>query len=191
MADEVRSLRAVELYELLSAPLTAMIQADALAARATLDFIQAAGFIAPEAGEKPAGEGLPAGRLRMAEFRYKKLDENNQLAEFVAAVPVLSLVPIPSLQIKQAKVKLAAKITDVVEQKPPPGAAPAERVPLLAARPLRVMARPAAASGARGQEVRASYDLEIEISLAQADVALGMEKILALMDRAIQDAKAP
>lgn len=188
MADEVRSLRALELYELLSAPLTAMIQADALAARATLEFIQTAGFVPAEPGEKPAAERLPAGRLRMAEFRYRKLDENNQLAEFVAAVPVLSLVPIPSLQIKQAKVKLAAKITDVIEQKPPPAAA---GVPLVAVRPLRVMARPAAASGARGQEVRASYDLEIEISLGQADVALGMEKILAMMDRAIQDTKAP
>jgi len=185
MAEEVRSLRSLELFELLSAPLVAMIQADALAARATLEFIQTAGFIPPEAAEKPAVEGLPAGRLRMAEFRYKKLDENNQVAEFVAAVPVLSLVPIPSLQIKQAKVSLSAKITDVIEPKP----APAARLPLLEARPLRVMAKPAAASGARGQEIRASYDLDIQISLGQADVAVGMEKILAMMDRAIQDTK--
>lgn len=191
---EVRSIRSLQLFELLSAPLVAMIQADAMTARAALEFIQTAGFLPPAAGET-VPEAEPAGRLRMAEFRYKKLDENNELSEFVASVPVLSLVPIPSLQIKDAKVALSAKITDVVEPTKTEAAPAATRirptVSLVEARPLQVMAKPVSSSGAKGQEIRGSYDLDIQISLGQADIASGMEKIFGLMDRAIQDTKAP
>jgi hypothetical protein len=202
MADSIYGIRSLQLFELLSAPLVAMVQADAQAARATLEFIQAVGLVEPKEGTE-AGEGdTQAGRLRMAQIRYQKLDENNQVAEFVASVPLLSLVPIPSLQIKDAKVALTAKITDIAEEKAAPAApaAPAAVAPAVAstslatslkARPLRVLAKPVSASGAKNQEVRGSYDLEVEISLGQADVPMGMERVFQLMDQAIQDKKTP
>lgn len=195
MADSIYGIRSLQLFELLSAPLVAMVQADAQAARATLEFIQAVGLVEPKEGTE-AGEGdTQAGRLRMAQIRYQKLDENNQVTEFVASIPLLSLVPIPSLQIKDAKVALTAKITDVGEEKAAPAAAPVVASTSLAtslkARPLRVLAKPVSASGAKNQEVRGSYDLEVEISLGQADVPMGMERVFQLMDQAIQDKKTP
>ena len=179
MPELIRNIRSLELFELLSAPLVAMIQADAQAARATVEFIETVGFVPQAQG---SAEDREPGRLRMAHFRYQKLDENNELREFVASVPLLALVPVPALQIKQAKVSLTAKITDVAAEK-------VAAVTPLQERRLRVFAKPVAASGAKGQEVRTSFDLEVEISLGQADLPIGMEKMFNLLDQAIRDSK--
>ncbi len=177
------------LHELLSAPLVAMIQADALAAKATVEFIQDVGF-SEETGKAPA--------LRMAQFRFKKADENNEIKEFEASVPLLSLMPIPSLQIREGKVKLAAKIVDVTVEQSPTRTAPATAAAtnvtasskLLAARKVNLVAKPVASSGSRTQETRSNFDLDIEITMAQADVPLGMEKLFQLMDSAVNEKKS-
>lgn len=179
---------ALLLHELLSAPLVAMIQADALAARATVEFIEDVGFNAEKEGQPP--------NLRMAQFRFRKADENDQVQEFEAAVPLLSLMPIPSLQIKEGRVKLAAKIVDVTVQSSPPAAAErdaASRLPasrLLAARKVNLVARPVATSPAQNQERRGTFDLDIEITMTQADVPLGVEKLFQIMDAAINEKKS-
>lgn len=199
---ELQSVRALQLHELLSAPMVAMIQADAQAARATLEFIETVGFLA----DASAPGGSDESRLRMARFRYKKLDENGTVAEFVAEVPVLSLVPVPALQIKEAKVALSAKIVDIAAEPAAggtgsgggagaggTGTSPAggkiAAAGVLASRKLQLLAKPASTSGAKTEEVRSSFDLDIQITLGQADIPLGMEKIFQLMDQAIRDEK--
>jgi hypothetical protein len=187
MAD-IQSIRALQLHELIGAPLVAMIQADAQAARATLEFVETVGFVPPA-----AGAGVEeSGQLRMARFRYKKLDENGAVAEFVAEVPILSLLPIPSLQIKEATLKLAAKIVDIAAEKaaPAPTTAATPVFTAIQARRLQISAKPVSSSGAKTAEVRASFDLDIEIKLGQADIPLGMEKVFQLMDQAIHDEKS-
>ena len=130
------------------------------------------------------------GRLRMAEFRYQKVDENGNLSDFTVSVPLLSLVPIPAIQIKEAKVGLTAKITDVVPEKTATATTPAvSKVGAFATRRLDILAKPVAASGAKGQETRGSYDLEVEIKLGQADVTAGMERIFQLLDQAFAEKK--
>ena len=194
---EVQSVRALQLHELISAPMVAMVQADAQAARATLEFIETVGFTA----DASAPGGTDENRLRMARFRYRKLDENGDVAEFVAEVPVLSLVAVPALQIKEAKIALAAKIVDIAAEKPAASPAPAVGgtpaisrpaiADAVASRRLQLLARPAATSGAKTEETRASFDLDIQITLGQADIPLGMEKVFQLMDQAIRDEKPP
>ncbi len=183
---EIRGIQAINLFELLSAPLVAMVQADVQAARTTVDFIESVGFL-PEQGPSAEGAGK-LGRLRMAEFRYQKVDENGQVSDFTVSVPLLSLVPIPSIQIKQAKVGLTAKITDIVPEKAGATRAVSSST-VLAARRLDILAKPVSASGAKGQETRGSFDLEVEITLGQADVTVGMEKIFQLLDQAVAEKK--
>ncbi|MCC6554236.1 MAG: DUF2589 domain-containing protein [Polyangiaceae bacterium] len=188
----IRGIQSMRLYELLGAPMVAMVKADAQAARATVDFIEAVGFT-PDAGAPPEAEHPRVGRLRMAELTYSKVDERGEVCDFSVSVPLLSLMPIPSIQIKQAKVGLAARITGVVPEQPPgrrtlaAGAA----VPSWIASPrIEVLARPVASTGARGQEVRGSHDLDIEITLGQADITTGVEKILDLLGQAIHEQKS-
>jgi hypothetical protein len=188
MADTIQGIRSLRLHELIGATLTAIVQADAQAAQSTLEFIETVGFIPPTSeGESP--------RLRMAEFRYEKLDENNEIAPFVVSVPLLSLVPIPGLQVKEAELAFSAKITDIAVEKPQTGATapPNLATGALAANllPTRVnlFAKPVASSGAKDQEVRGTFHLDIKVSLQQADIPLGVEKVFDLMDQAIRDRK--
>jgi len=196
--DDV-SVRSVELHELLGAVMVALVRADALAAKATLEYIETVGFVPPrtERREEP-GTTIASGRLRMASFRYRKRDENNELADFVAEVPVLSLVPIPALQVANATVSFAVKIDDITTMKdgevprpaPPTDGAP-RLVPFLQATATRLIARPAASSGAKTEETRSTHHIEIDLTMDRADIPLGLEKIFNLMDQAIVDKKAP
>lgn len=201
MANEITGIRSLALGELLGATMVAVVQADALAARATLEFVETVGF-----GPEGTGDGDRAESLRMASFRYRKQDETGQVAEFVAEVPILSLVSIPALQVKEAKFSFLAKI-DGVSQPPrptPPRPLPAETVaqPLAEPRALalvsgvrpsavQLLARPAASSGAVTEELRSTHHLQVEVTMGQADVTVGLEKIFDLMNQAIQDRKAP
>jgi hypothetical protein len=203
MPDEV-SVRALKLHELLGATLVAVVQADALAAKATLEYIETVGFAEATESETEDSEAEAAGRLRMASFRYKKLDANNDVAEFVAEVPILSLVPIPALQIKDATLSFAVKIDDITKTTDGPTPTPAvaaaasgvgTTTPMRLLDELRptatqLVARPAASSGAKSQEVRSTHHLELKVTMAQADIPVGMEKIFDLLDQAIQDRKA-
>jgi hypothetical protein len=205
MPDEV-SVRALKLHELLGATLVAVVQADALAAKATLEYIETVGFAEATESETENSEAEAGGRLRMASFRYKKLDANNDVAEFVAEVPILSLVPIPALQIKDATLSFAVKIDDITKTTDGPTPTPTSAVATAASgvgttTPMRLLdelrptatqlvARPAASSGAKSQEVRSTHHLELKVTMAQADIPVGMEKIFDLLDQAIQDRKA-
>lgn len=207
MADVIQGIRSLPLHDLIGATLVAIIEADAQAAQATLEFIETVGFVSPGKAEG-SGASVPGGELRMAEFKYRKLDENNEVADFVASVPLLSLVPIPALQVQDAKFKLTAQITDIAAEDKTARAAtstglsnaPATAfasanlastsiISKLQPTQYKLLAKPVASSGAKDQETRGSFHLEVEITMGQADLPLGMEKLFNLMDTAIRDDK--
>jgi hypothetical protein len=205
MADDVVSVRALKLHELLGATMVAVIQADALAAKATLEYIEAVGFVAPPEGDEEGDETetTAGGRLRMASFRYRKRDETDEVADFVAEVPILALVPIPALQVKDAEFSFAVKIEDITKTTTAASpASPASRAAEMIRQPpsrlatflkptaTELIARPAAASGPKTEEVRSTHHLEVKVTMGQADITTGMEKIFNVMDQAIQDRKA-
>jgi hypothetical protein len=206
MADEITGIRSMALGELLGAAMVAVVQADALAARATLEFVETVGFRAG-ALDGEGDESASPESLRMAAFRYRKQDETGQVAEFVAEVPILSLVSIPALQVKEAKFAFIAKIDGVAKTTPPTAPAPSAVAvaptavgiaqPALSlvsgVRPTatQLIARPAPSSGAKTEEIRSTHHLEVAVTLGQADVTVGLEKIFDLMSQAIQDRKAP
>ena len=173
MADELARVRSLPLGDLLGGTMVAVVQADALAARATLEFVQEVGFV-------PGADAATTGSLRMAAFRYQKRDEDGQVAEFVTEVPRLSLVTIPALQVKEAKFSVIAKIDEIRKSG---GEAAATRTQLIA--------RPATTSGASTEEVRSSHHLQVEVTMTQADVTVGLERVFQLMDEAIRDRKVP
>jgi hypothetical protein len=189
MANGVKDLRSIALHDLIGAPIVAVVRAQAEAARATVEFVEAVGLTADRVSEEDAGA------LRMAEFRYTKPDENGSPAEFVARVPVLSLVPIPALQIRTARLSFAARITDAVSEPPPPPARGAKRLATAAStlpRPSRIQFRGGLAPARRDPSGRTEgrVEMTIEIELEQAPVAAGLEKVLQIMDLAVRDERS-
>jgi uncharacterized protein DUF2589 len=186
MSNGVKDLRTLPLFELIGAPLVAMVQAEILAARATVDYIEKVGFV-------PGADPSQPGSLRMAAFRYTKLDESRQPAEFTAQVPVLSLVPIPGIQIKTAKVSFAARITDAYTEaaatsQTSGGTRSSWLQPALTQ--YRGGLAPIARASSGKNEVKGTYELDIQVELEQMPLAPGLEKILSMMDQAIGDAKS-
>lgn len=184
----LRGISAIDLGELIGSPLAALVQAEARAAMTTAEFIEEVGFRA----EETTSEGTTNDpTLRMARFRYTKPDVNGEPSEFTVEVPLLALMPIPALQIKEATVGLVARITDVISEpvtKGSTGVAPRPKGRLLdqiRSRQVRIAAKPVASSGTRTQEIRGSYDLDISIKLGQADTTVGIERLLQVLDQSI------
>jgi hypothetical protein len=107
---------AMQLFQIIGAPLLAVIQAEAQAAQVSAEFIKRIGFDSPPAaaGQAAGGaagalgeptalqDGGALGGLRMAEFRIERYGADGSPQPLVARVPVLSLFPIPLLQVKHA-----------------------------------------------------------------------------------------
>jgi hypothetical protein len=192
MSNGVKELRSLPLFEIIGAPLIAIVQAQAQAARATVEFIEQVGFVQEEEGTDAETK---VGALRMAEFSYTKLDENREPARFAARVPVLSLVPIPGIQVRQAKISFTAKITDAVTEsaasaqsrRASPSAQPAWLRPSLTN--FRGSLAPASRPSDNQAQARGNFEMNIEVELEQMPIAPGLEKILTMMDQAINESK--
>ncbi|MGB3266026.1 MAG: DUF2589 domain-containing protein [Microcoleus sp.] len=105
MADAT-DLSSVPLYQIIGAPLLALVQAETQAAQATANFIQQVGFYDDDQG---------ISRLKTVTFRYRKLGVGGNLIEFVVEIPVLSIVPIPTIEVREATIDFAVEINEVVE----------------------------------------------------------------------------
>jgi hypothetical protein len=99
------------LYELIGAPLMALVDAESQAAKATANFIKEMGFsVTHPDNEGSAPEDF--GDLKMVTFRYQKRGADGKPLSFKVEVPLLSLLPIPALQIRDAEMEFLAKIID-------------------------------------------------------------------------------
>jgi hypothetical protein len=103
------------LYELIGAPLAALVDAESQAARATAQFIRSVGFdrseqVAPQEGQAGEADVSDFGKLKMVTFRYDRPEGPDKKRTYKIQVPLLSLVPIPALQIKDAELEFFARI---------------------------------------------------------------------------------
>ena len=98
---DAKDLSSVPLYQIIGAPLLALVQAETQAAQATANFIQQVGFYDDE-------EGIS--RLKVVTFRYSKTGVDGNPIEFVVEIPVLSIVPIPTISVREATIDFAVEI---------------------------------------------------------------------------------
>ena len=120
-------------------PLTALVDAEIQASMATYDFIRKVGFEgdqtspstsdtanASSPSDSPSSPSQPSsptsenefkrfGDLKLVTFQYNKLDVNGSPIAFEVKVPLLSILPIPTLQIKEATLDFAVEINGVVQ----------------------------------------------------------------------------
>lgn len=101
-----RVLGSIPYGTLIGAPLTAAVEAQALAAQSSVDFIRSVGF-------KSEGDDEAFGDVRQVTFTYKRRDADTG-ADTTASleVPVLTIVPIPYLRIDDMTIDFTSKITE-------------------------------------------------------------------------------
>jgi hypothetical protein len=184
MAD-VKDLRNLPLHELIGGPLLAIVEAEAQAARATVDFIERVGFQpADRAGAGVGGDGQ-LGPMRMAEFEYIKADETGVLRPFRVRVPLLALTPIPAVRVKTARIKFTAKVTDAEQEAPRTN----DNRSLFSRGLLRLRGGIAPKRSPNESDATRSMEIDIDIELETAPIPPGLEKILNALDVAIRDEK--
>jgi hypothetical protein len=195
MANGVQDLKSIPLQDIIGAPVSAIVQAEAQAARTALEFIEKVGFVKnPEA--PPESPALDVGSLRMVEFGYTKPDENGQPAEFSARIPLLALFPIPGIRVKLAKIAFTAKITDVYtestqtsETETGEGTGGGTGEPAFLNAPAVNFRGSLVSSTSTDSTTTSSYDLNIQLELEQTPLSPGMAKLLTMLDLAINESK--
>ncbi len=169
---------ALSLNQLIGAPLHAMIEAESQAAQATAAFIREFGFETTGSG----ADDDDFGRLRMASFRQERIGPDGRPRSLQIDVPLLSLLPIPALQIKDAQVEFFVKIVDI-QRATRRGVKAQHDADLPDLQPIdfkAAMARDPAAGG-RASEMQ----MKVKINIEQADVPAGMARLFHLMEQGI------
>lgn len=101
------SSQVMELKDLISGPLAATIDADSIATRRYLSYLMELAF---ESYDKETGK---VGELRMLEFNYQSHDVDGTHQQQVK-IPLLTLVPLPLLQVKEADFDFDIQIVDAL-----------------------------------------------------------------------------
>ena len=112
-------LKLFDLGELVAAPITALLDADYQAARRLIELIQHFGFEAADPDEEdvgPAGFPRKLGKIQTVSFRINR-PRGGRSVPYTVTVPLLSLIPLPLLQIKEAEFNFNVRlIGGVVEE---------------------------------------------------------------------------
>ena len=167
----------LSLAQLIGAPIHALVDAEAQSAMATARFVRSVGFTGD-------GDGMgDLGDLQMARFTRRRRNADGTEEDVEVQIPLLSLLPIPALQIKDAELDYTVKIiqTEALPQRQ------AEVNQLMKPRdagPLReppATLRAAFAREARPGD-RRSVDMLVKMKLRieQADMPGGLAQLLAL-----------
>lgn len=200
MSRAVQELSQIPFAHLIGAPMKAAIEAQALAAQSTIEFIHKVGFQQPAGGgndllfTNPANDA-DAGTLRSVSFVYKKKDENGVESNFELTVPLLSIAPIPYIRIDEMTIDFKAKLTDSIVRRTDTSFSLDSSVTGKYSAfwsPIKLEFRVSAAyktnSSSQASQTR-EYSMDIHVRAVQDAMPAGLSKILDILEDAIQDKK--
>ena len=180
------SSQVMELQQLIAGPLIATIEADSLSAQKYLDYLMKVAF---ESYNPATGE---TGELRMLTFSYSEQDVNGSRKQTVH-IPILTLVPLPLLQIQEADFDFDIKILDALshtqEEKFSHEEGKGVREPIEGNNlKLRVSLAPKQGEQSATSNVQQSLsaNMKVKVKMRQADMPAGLSNLLHLTANNIQ-----
>ena len=190
MARQISEMHSLPFYQIVGASLLALVQGQAQAAQATAEFIERVGFVG--AGETPNGEadevGNHLGQLRMAKFSYQKRADDGTAQTSEVEIPILSMIPIPGIQIKEADLEFFVKITDIQKEAAQTAVHSENGNNEEWLAPSRVEFRAAMGrmeSAASTTEHRIDFQMKVSMKVEQAEIPTGLAHLFRVMDQAI------
>ncbi len=126
MAYVTRALTQLPFGNIIGGPMKAAIEAQALAARSTIEFIQTVGFekqnddaLFPsiDGTGKSSDTNSSFGKIRTVTFEYKQQNVNGTETDATLTVPLLTIVPIPFLRIDEMTIDFMAKMAEEYKHK--------------------------------------------------------------------------
>lgn len=191
---------ALSFYQLIGAPLYALVEAETYAAEATAQFIERVGFQRP-AGEEAERPPEDFGELRKVTFYQERRGPDAEPATYKVEVPLLSILPIPALQIKDAELEFAVKVIETIssegagprpqagggsaaEERPEEGPS-AKLIPTPPRIDLKAQMGRSRPLGPGVQKSQLDMQVYIKIRVEQADVPAGLSRLFNLMEGSI------
>lgn len=201
MTRAVQELKQIPFAHLIGAPMKAAIEAQALAAQSTIEFIQKVGFKQPVSGGPDllfadTENDADAGELRNVTFEYQKTDENGADESFRLVVPLLSITPIPYIRIDEMTIDFKAKLTDSIVRKTDTsfqlnssvsGSYSAFWSPIKF--DMRVSSAFKTSTSTQASSTR-EYSMDIHVRAVQDAMPAGLSKVLDILEDAITNRKA-
>jgi hypothetical protein len=201
MSRAVDELRQIPFDYLIGAPLKAAIEAQGLAAKTTIDFIEKVGFIPEDPDQDPffldEEEDVEGGQVRNVTFSYSKTDENNVATNVTLTVPILSIVPIPYIRIDEMSINFTAKLNDTITNVTKEGfnlQTDAKATYKAWWSPVRVDVRVStsySSSREAASRYTREYQMQINVRAVQDDIPAGLERILDILEQTIKERPAP
>jgi hypothetical protein len=202
MSRAVEELRQIPFAQLIGAPMKAAIEAQALAAQSTIEFIHKVGF----KQQLGAGDDLlfedtnadaDAGELRNVTFTYTKKDKDGVEGDFSLTVPLLAITPIPYIRIDEMTIDFKAKLTDTVQRNTNTSFTLDNTVSGKYSSfwsPIKMEFRASStfktASSTQASQKR-EYSMDIHVRAVQDEMPGGLSKLLDILEDAIKDKKQP
>lgn len=182
------SSQIMELKDLISGPLVATIDADTISTRRYLSYLYELAF---ESYDPITGK---VGKLRALEFNYRTSDSFG-VHNHKVSIPLLTLVPLPLLQVKEADFDFDIQIIDAVSAdknatfslKNPEGGSTSQDD---LSEGLRLRVSMAASNIEAGEEVKRrqglSANMKVKVKMRQADMPGGLSNLLSLTTNSLQ-----
>lgn len=200
MTRAVQELSQIPFAQLIGAPLKAAIEAQALAAQSTIEFIHKVGFKQPLSTGTDlifadTAADADAGELRNVTFTYVKKDENENETNFELTVPLLSITPIPYIRIDEMTIDFKAKLTDMVQRNTSASfqldASVSGKYSAFWS-PVKLEFRASSTykttSSTQASQKR-EYSMDIHVRAVQDEMPGGLSKLLDILEDAIKDKK--
>ena len=183
----------MELQQLIAGPLVSTIEADTLSSRRYLEMLQLIAFEEVTEGDRNIR------RLRTLKFAYQETNVNGYRNK-VVSIPLVTLLPLPLLQIKEADFDFDINILDAVSSGTVEsfdyGEGKIEQNNENR-RPFRLRASLAPKSGSGSysdkSEQQLSANMKVHVKMRQADMPAGLSNLLRLTagNLQVEDAEAP
>ena len=183
----------MELQQLIAGPLVSTIEADTLSSHRYLEMLQLIAFEDVTEGDKNIR------RLRTLKFAYQETNVNGYRNK-VVSIPLVTLLPLPLLQINEADFDFDINILDAVSSGTVEsfdyGEGKIEQNNENR-RPFRLRASLAPKSGSGSysdkSEQQLSANMKVHVKMRQADMPAGLSNLLRLTagNLQVEDAEAP
>ena len=183
----------MELQQLIAGPLVSTIEADTLSSRRYLEMLQLIAFEDVTEGDRNIR------RLRTLKFAYQETNVNGYRNK-VVSIPLVTLLPLPLLQIKEADFDFDINILDAVSSGTVEsfdyGEGKIEQNNENR-RPFRLRASLAPKSGSASysdkSEQQLSANMKVHVKMRQADMPAGLSNLLRLTagNLQVEDAEEP
>ncbi|UAA37537.1 DUF2589 domain-containing protein [Paraneptunicella aestuarii] len=174
--------------------MNAAVEAQAMAAQTSIDFIRSIGFTSDSEDEQ-------FGDVRMVVFTYKSRNNEGELDEITLTVPILTIVPIPYLRIEDMTIDFTSKITEEMVRTTKRDTSVEAKAELSVGykqflSPVKVNFKASvsakhSSSKATSNRYKTEHTININVRAVQDDIPGGMGRILDLFETAITEQAAP